>query len=81
MSDGAEIPGVRIRIRDPGDRERAVKSARDFGRSLGFEGTGAEEIALVVSELASNAEKYAGTEGTIALDGVRDAAGSASGST
>jgi anti-sigma regulatory factor (Ser/Thr protein kinase) len=64
LQSGGEL---RIRVRDAADRERALKASRDFGFRLGFGERPVEEIALVVSELASNAVKYAAGEGSIAL--------------
>jgi anti-sigma regulatory factor (Ser/Thr protein kinase) len=49
-----------LSVSQPAEIKRATDAARKCARELGFRATDCEEIALVVSELASNALKHAG---------------------
>src|SRR5256885_1372562 len=50
---------VWLSVSQPAEIKRATDAARECARLLGFQASDCEEIALVVSELASNAVKHA----------------------
>jgi len=49
-----------IGVEQPVDTRRANESARNFAKKIGFTTTESEQIALVVTELATNLVKHAG---------------------
>jgi anti-sigma regulatory factor (Ser/Thr protein kinase) len=67
-----ETPVV-LQVTGPAEAHHASDSARSFADSLGFAETQCAEIALVVSELASNLIRHA-SGGTIAFSMAKDSA-------
>ena len=59
-------------IRDPIDLYAPRRGVREIGANLGFGRNDCHELAIVVSELASNIVKY-GVRGSILMESVQDA--------
>src|SRR5437588_5392026 len=57
---------VSLQVSGPAQIKQAIDAARNCARVIGFKAQDCEEIALVVSELASNVVKHA-SGGTIRL--------------
>lgn len=66
--------GLELRVGEPGDRLVAAASASAFAVANGADRRTAREIALCVSELVSNVERYA-VGGTVTLRTVGEAGG------
>jgi anti-sigma regulatory factor (Ser/Thr protein kinase) len=50
---------LRLEVREPEDVNRARREARRLAVRLGFDAVGAEEVALVATELGTNLVRYA----------------------
>jgi serine/threonine-protein kinase RsbT len=66
---------LRLKVASMADAEHARRAARGLARTLGFDRTGVERVALATSELATNLVRYA-PGGEIVLSAVDGPAGS-----
>lgn len=71
MTSGKDIASQSIDVSQVGDEARARQAGKSMAHELGFGLREREEVAIVVSELASNLLKHAG-HGTLTLIPLRD---------